>query len=272
MIRYRRYAEYEDLQYYNELYEAERKKMREQEKEKTAINKSKINSSVSSEKQTQNNPCFYMSGDKKESAFEMTEQIDLRCFENMDLIIKNIIFIALRNKTDFTSILENAEDLIKKDKRTKPRSKSKDKNHWLWLPVLNKAMVFLSIVADMLNCNIQEFFIDNEKVCKEYIYSLLKTFEDSEWCGNVEKGTGVADISYSCQNIDNLIYEKMSLTISRDYVDNIPYYLLSCGDLTINASSGNDYLTKGAYLIEESDGELKALVEKLIATHPEWEN
>ena len=196
--------------------------------------------------------------------------IDIQYFSRMDLVSKNLMFMALKNKIDIGKILCEVEDIMKQDERTNAAIN----NSWSWMPILEKAMIFLSILADKLNCSVQEFFIDNEEVRKKYIYKLLDEIKDWEWDeGCIGAETGEAEIricNYGDSELIDLFSPSMDLTINREYYDGVPNYTLSFGDLSIRPLSMYDYLIKGAYLLEEEEGKLKELVERLVKEHPEW--
>ena len=207
---------------------------------------------------------------KPKISYGAEKVIDVQHFTKMDLVSKNLMFIALKNKIDIGKILCDVENTMKQDERTN----AVPNNSWSWMPILEKATIFLSILADKLNCSIQEFFIDNEEACKKYIYKLLDGIKDWEWDeGYVDSKTGEAEIRICCYGDNksiNLLDSSMDLVINREYYDEIPYYALSYGDLSIKPLSVYDYLTKGAYLLEEEEGKLKELVERLVKEHPEW--
>ena len=200
--------------------------------------------------------------------------IDGYYFSKMNLVSKNIMLMALKNRVDIKSILDETELLMKKDERTNADSSSS----WSWMPILEKTMIFLTIIADKLNCNVQEFFIDNEETCKRYVYNLLEEIEDEEWTdGYVDAETGNAEISIRSYDASlnreikiDYLGDTMDLIISREYYDNIPYYQLSYGSLHMRENTAYDYMIKGAYLLEEEKGKLQELVEKLIEQHTEW--
>lgn len=277
MIWYRRYAAYEDLAYYDKLAEerCKREKMKEaKEKEEIVMGnqeKNVQNSSKQSTKKKQKNNKSQKSMEIPKIPYGTEKVIDIQYFGKMDLISKNLMIIALKNKVDIGKILYDVENIMKKDERT--NGKPAINNSWSWMPMLEKAMIFLTILADKLNCTVQEFFIDNEEVCKNYVYKLLDEIEDWEWNeGYIDSETGNAEICirYYGDNTSIDLYRSMDLTISREYYNGIPNYALSYGDLSVRALSMYDYLIKGAYLLEEEDGKLKEVVERLIKEHPEW--
>lgn len=203
--------------------------------------------------------------------------IDRSFWRQSDLINKNVMYMALKNKLDVSSILDEIEDMMKKDKRTNPEP-LRD-NQWAWFPVMENVMVFLSILADKLNCNIQELFIDNSELCKKYAYQLLDKIDVDEWNeGWVDAESGDTEIVIyrydwsflTDRKYDHDYVDTMDLVIGRQYIDGMANYYMSYGSLMVREKSRYDYLTKGAYLHEEEDGNLKEYVEKLISEHPEW--
>lgn len=277
MIWHRRYAAYDDLAYYDKLAEERRKIEMNKEEKKEKVEMTKQENVVQkpvkqNTKKKQKNKTTQNTMEIPKIAYGTEKIIDIHYFSKMDLVSKNLMIIALKNKIDIGKILYDVENIMKQDERT--NGKPAINNSWSWMPMLEKAMIFLSILADKLNCSVQEFFIDNEEVCKKYVYKLLDEIKDWEWDeGFVDAETGNAEICiryYGDNTFIDLYRPSMDLTISKEYYDEIPNYTLSYGDLSVRALSMYDYLIKGAYLLEEEDGKLKDLVERLIKEHPEW--
>lgn len=277
MMWCRRYAAYDDLAYYDKLAEKRRmiEKNKEEKKEKVEMTKQE-NVVQKPEKQNikkkQKDKMSQTTREIPKLAYGTEKVIDIQYFSKMDLISKNLMIMALKNKIDMGKIIRDVENIMKQDERTNGQPALN--NSWSWMPMLEKAMIFLSILADKLNCSVQEFFIDDEEVRKKYVYKLLDEIKDWEWDeGSVDAESGNAEIRirYYGENTSLDLFEpSMDLTISKEYYDGVPYYALSYGDLSVKALSMYDYLIKGAYLLEEEDGKLKELVERLIKEHPEW--
>ncbi len=275
MIWHRRYAAYDDLDYYDKLAEEKRIQARIEKENGEIVEMDKQENT--GQKPTQQNIKKKQKSKSRQNTMEKpkipygTEKvIDIQYFSRMDLVSKNLMFMALKNKIDIGKILCEVEDIMKQDERTNAAIN----NSWSWMPILEKAMIFLSILADKLNCSVQEFFIDNEEVRKKYIYKLLDEIKDWEWDeGCIDAETGEAEIricNYGDSELIDLFSPSMDLTINREYYDGVPNYTLSFGDLSIRPLSMYDYLIKGAYLLEEEEGKLKELVERLVKEHPEW--
>ena len=275
MIWHRRYAAYDDLDYYDKLAEEKRIQARIEKENGEIVEMDKQENT--GQKPTQQNIKKKQKSKRRQNTMEKpkipygTEKvIDIQYFSRMDLVSKNLMFMALKNKIDIGKILCEVEDIMKQDERTNAAIN----NSWSWMPILEKAMIFLSILADKLNCSVQEFFIDNEEVRKKYIYKLLDEIKDWEWDeGCIDAETGEAEIricNYGDSELIDLFSPSMDLTINREYYNGVPNYTLSFGDLSIRPLSMYDYLIKGAYLLEEEEGKLKELVERLVKEHPEW--
>ena len=275
MIWHRRYAAYDDLDYYDKLAEEKRIQARIEKENGEIVEMDKQENT--GQKPTQQNIKKKQKSKSRQNTMEKpkipygTEKvIDIQYFSRMDLVSKNLMFMAIKNKIDIGKILCEVEDIMKQDERTNAAIN----NSWSWMPILEKAMIFLSILADKLNCSVQEFFIDNEEVRKKYIYKLLDEIKDWEWDeGCIDAETGEAEIricNYGDSELIDLFSPSMDLTINREYYDGVPNYTLSFGDLSIRPLSMYDYLIKGAYLLEEEEGKLKELVERLVKEHPEW--
>lgn len=276
MIWHRRYATYDDLAYYDRLAEEQRKKVKENEVNRGDVTvmsqQEKVVNSKPKQKAKKKNVNSNSMMEIPRIPYGTEKVIDIQYFGKIDLISKNLMFIALKNKINMGSILNDVEGIMKKDERT--NSKPSINNSWSWMPLLEKAMIFLTILADKLDCSVQEFFIEDEEVCKRYIYKLLDEIKDWEWDeGYIDSETGNAEIFIRCfreTSLGDLYRPSMDLTITREYYDEVPIYTLAYGDLSVRALSIYDYLVKGAYLLEEEEGKLKDLVERLIKEHPEW--
>lgn len=211
------------------------------------------------------------------------EVVDIHHFIGRDFITKNIIIHALREKIEPVGLLIEAEILMQKDKRTNPSLVS-DPRYNPRMPKLEWSIVFLSIVAEMLGCSLQELIIFDEAYCKKFAYELLDSImaNISYFEGEVdERGNAVIEV-YPDRNHWLSSYVGVDqrlggyrctpvITVEKDvYDDGDVGYALSYGDLTVPKDIFLDYSLKGAYLLEEEKGKLQEFVDKLIIDHPEW--
>lgn len=307
MIWYRHYGEYDDLDYYDRIAEMNTRKKAKQtplvkNEDASAIFETIKNNVVSEEKvvKSQKNTMVQNSQPapskknnmNKPHGFEIKvpefgkEQIiDIEYFVGLpETVMANMMMIAIKNKKDIYEILVECEDKMKKDKRTNPDPKS----DWSKMPKLMPAIIFLSLVADKLDCAVYELFIDDFKRREKFVYGIIDYVRDymhsvkySIWdygevaqSGAAYFGIGDFDLAYGMVGTDKVRYPisaGMSLEFVKDVFDNGEVnYAISFGNLTIYNYSKYDYSLKGAYLLEESEGKLKDFIEEMIANHPEW--
>ena len=200
-------------------------------------------------------------------------------FVDADLVTQNIVFMALKNKKDLYRIFKEADEIMKKDARMNP---SPDSN-WYGYPLLNKAMIYMRIIADKLDCNYQEFFLDNSQIIKKYIYNLLDQISIDSWDGEFDKESGEAVISIESFD-DKLLgrdinkqtlearwaFKTMDLCLYKECDDGKPFYSVSYGSISVDTRNRNNNSVWGAYLLLEEEGKVKDLVEKLIEMNPDW--
>ena len=286
-IRYNRYAQYEDLAYYDKL--AEKRKMEK------GINTPAVNSS---------NKPVTTDKNSKNKISERKAIIDISHIVVMNVATRNILIYALQKKKDIYKIVSDADQLMLRDGRTSPEE-SEDIGRWQFVPALEKVTIFLSIISSKLECSLSDLFKDDEKLCKRVIYHLLEDISgDCDYIGPSdgevdEKGN--ASIYFSSfdgyfldfPNDDkfNSYYkrsysQRMELTFCRDRDEDGFYYSVSYGTVGplnlqyefFNAPKRNKHLSQfesrmmllDSCLYEEKRGALQKFVDRLIEKHPEW--
>lgn len=283
MISYKRYSNYENLNHYDNIDEKillrTRKQIKKQNIEKERVSETKVNN-TNKNKTSKNTSNQSNTKRTPKRVYGNDNVISQEFFKSMDLVSKNLMLIALKQGKDTKSIINEAEELMNQDRRT--NAELDIQNPWSWLPIVEKSTIFLSILADKLNCSVQDFFINDEKATKTYIYKLLDEISDYEWNdGFVESDTGNAEIkieSYEqtvagvnpTADILSTLLCPMDLVLYREYHDGVASYSISYGSLLSSIGFSNNYLIKGAYLWEEEKGKLQKTVERLLSAHPEW--
>ena len=193
-------------------------------------------------------------------------------FYDTDLVTRNIIYTALKNKKDLFTILKETDELMETDARMNPDPKSE----WYGFPLLNKAIVYMQILADKLDCNYREFFLDNSDLIRKFLYKMLDDISLESWNGDVDEEGNAEFFIFqfdkrflginSVSGLNELHvmnkYGTMDLVIDKEYYGESAHYSLSYGNLTIKQRKNN--IIWGAYLLEEDRGKLRDLVEKLI--------
>lgn len=280
MISHRKYGGLDNLEYYDKIVE---EKVRNEREKREAL---AIKTKTKEEKAT---PPVMKIKKKKSQDVDMTlhmpikygteKTIDVQYFSNMNLVSKNVMLMAIRQGKDVRKAIRETEELMKKDFRT--NIKWSMSSEWSWLPVLEKSMVFLSILADKLVCSVQDFFTDDASACKRLVYKLLESTKDSAWdSGFVSSVSGEAEIvsrfydEYcgwtkritTCDFFDG----GMNLTLRKEKVGEKAVYSLSYGSLQMKPLTAFDYMLEGACLWEEVEGMLKDTMERLIQAHTEW--
>lgn len=300
-VWYRRYAAYDDLEYYDRLAEKKRKDNETRvlssdtviakiDEDRTQEKKVDNHMNQQDEKPNSKKPNMKSKDKKKQRGLQFPKRpaygtekvIGIDNFISTDIVSKNLMLMALKRKIDIKRVLLEAEDLMKRDERTNPEP-SRD-NAWSWLPKLEKSVIFLNILAEKLDCSLTEFFIDDERTRKAFLYKFLSGIEDSEWeLKDIDSETGRAYIGisnygfnfkeYGYQYSDPLgmCARSMDLALEKEpQEDGSFWYSLEYGSLNIRPETSYDYAFMGAYLWEEGEGKLKDYIENLIAKHPEW--
>ena len=259
MIWHRRYGAYDDLAYYDEL--AKKKALEEKAKKVEPELANEMNSNQTKQK-CNNAPSKY----GRESV------VDIHHFLYADVVNANIMINAIKNKKDIVEILNKIEDLMKRDVRTNPSPKSQ----LSYFPKMDNAFRFLSILAEELDCAVSEIMCDDEFMRRKFAYDLLDGLKELETDFICDIDDGYAELTIDnfdfkygmTPNVYRNIYDRMSLTITKQtYDDGEVFYSLSFGCLLLDDRTKDKYMTKGAYIWEESEGHLKDFVEKIIA----WE-
>ena len=143
-MRYKQYAQYEDLAYYDKLAEEKRK----QEKEKEVA----LKEEKKAEKATKNKKEKFISDEQMEISFD---------------IYANIFIIAFDRKIDIYQSIKECEFLCEKDEIV-------GQTHAFALNPLEKSVVFLGLLAEKMNCKITDFFALNLEDRKKIAYRILK--------------------------------------------------------------------------------------------------
>ncbi|GEM_PF-5989343 len=299
MIWYRHYGTYDNLDYYDKYSEtiANRKKKepvkktnsvevmtnfdtnndQKTELEVTVEIKNAQESNVTKKTNQHKNKKTNKTYNKKQPEYGKEQLIDLhQLFELPHVVMANIMILAMQRKKDIRMIMKETEALMKNDFRTNP---APDTN-WSWMPKLETSLIFLSILAEKLECGAYDLFIDDEKRRKRFVCKLLEELkEDAEyWEGWIEE-SGEAEISISSfdfvyhmtTEFADIFDERMTLSITKEIFDDGEVnYALSFGNLIVKEKTKYDYMTKGAYLWEEKEGILKDFMENILQHHPEW--
>lgn len=96
--------------------------------------------------------------------------IDTHHFVYSNIVMSNVMIIAMKNKKDIYEILIECENIMNNDYRTNAVLKI----CWSYMPIMDKLMIFMSLLAEKLNCNIWDFFVNEPTQRKEFVYSLIK--------------------------------------------------------------------------------------------------
>lgn len=217
--------------------------------------------------------------DPKELAIKYgtEELLEIQDFLHYEYVMANIMAIAVKNKKDIFGILRECESLMRKDRRANPVPEEE----LYRFPKLFFMMVFLNLLAERLECEVYEFFIDNDRTRKRFAYQMVDyAREHKEDCDIDIDDSGFTVISMSSidQRLemtqenrmhgffpDGEIWRMMDLTFEKEIFDDGPNYSVAFGSLCIAPCTREKYCSEGAYLYEEEDGRIKDFVEEMIS-------
>lgn len=292
MIWNRKYGEYDDLDYYDRQAEIKmkQKKIKESIKEKELVIKKEVESLIKcSEQEKIKEETIEIDKSKKqktthnqtEMQYGKEELIDITHFiELPDMVMANIMIYAMKHKKDICKIIRETEELMKNDCRTNPSPES----DWAWTPKLENSLVFLSILCEKLDCEVYRLFIDDIKRRKRFVYELIEDVKiclkkpyislDRDACDLEDVQISIKDFDFEykmAKERARTMKERMSLTLEKKKYDNGKInYAISFGNLLVRNDTKDNYIIKGAYLWEETEGALKDFIEDQISKHPEW--
>lgn len=164
MIRYSRYGQYDDLKYYD--------KLAEQERQCKKVNARPENSNSEDRKNKFKKKLVDLNN-KYGGGYGVDELIDAHHFVYSNIVMSNVMIIAMKNKKDIYEILTECENTMNKDYRTN----AVPKISWSYIPIMDKFMIFTSLLAEKLNCNIWDFFVNEPTQRKDFVYSLIKQLQ-----------------------------------------------------------------------------------------------
>lgn len=190
MIWYDRRNSYDDLEYYNRLVEENRKKkelarkvhnMENEEKSVTVELKGTVT-------EKQQNIKLPKKKKKKSQSNQNTHQIeqpkkekviDDKYFKNTIDWYANIYLIAFERKMDIFNAICECEHLCEEDLRM-----SDDyRNFFAPVTVLDRAIVFLNLLADKMGCDVYEFIFPNAEMRSRRVYRILDKIEE-QYCNS----------------------------------------------------------------------------------------
>ena len=279
------YGKYDDLEYYDRLIaeqEKEKRLLAEKEHQKQESDKKTMdnNSANKDNKKKTNNKKKYYTASKtlpvKNQSFYGNESIiSAEYFDRLSNIFRaNVMIKALEKKIDIYGILDECEDIMKRDILVNPPVNGESYNY----PRLEKDLVFINLLADKIRCPITELFIENKDKNKEFVYKLIddeiKPFWEDMFDIYGYDDTGVVlwvndfDRLYEMTNVNTRITSFMSLSLYK-YItkDGKILYSISFGNFNIPFNLGYQYIFRGAFLWEEEEGRLKDLIEDVIRSH-----
>ena len=261
MIWYGIGKSYDDLDYYDKLAEKNRK---------NRVFTMNIHDTVTEENEKivekkENKSKKKKNKNQREDQFEIKEYIDGKQFANYDIITRNAAFYALKKKKDISYMVYELEAIMRYDK-------GMIRNRIL--PMLEKGMIFLSVLAEKLECSIYDLLRNTDEERKEYIYDLLDKIEDDEWnVIYIDEGNNEVELSLGCYFVhnDRKVYEENNIflddtdLIIKKVLDGDKYiYGICYGNLVVRDDIYDTYLGRGAWLLVEEDGKIKEVLERII--------
>ena len=281
MIWHSHYGKYENLEYYDRMAaEKEKEKRLITEKERLKVEeekkvKNKNQTGKNNKKQSQINSSTHKNP-LKPAPFGTESIISYEYYDRLSNIFRaNVMIEALERKLDIYGIINECEEIMKKDILTNPPENSL----FYVYPRLERDLVFINLLADKMKCSVSDLFIENKKKNKTIIYKLIDEEinkyiipEEFDFFGYSENGVSFEfkdfDGFYEMADVRDRITSRMSLTLTKFCTnDKKVLYSISFGNLGLPYDSLHSYLFKGAYLWEEENGKLKDLIEKVIINH-----
>lgn len=301
MIWYRHYGEYDNLDYYNKYSETIANRKKKEPVKKTDSVEDMTNSDTNNYQQSEMEVTAEVKNSQEPNVIKKANQhknkkknktyhekqpecgkdklIDIHHFiELPKVVMANIMIMAMQRKKDIRMIMKETETLMKNDFRTNPEPDT----DWAYMPKLESSLIFLSILAEKLECGAYDLFINDERRRRRFICKLLEELKehDEYWEGWIE-GSGDAGISiksfdfvyHMTTDFADVFDEIMSLYITKDIFDDGEVnYSLYFGNIIVKEKTKYDYMIKGAYLWEEEEGNLKDFMENILQQHPEWQS
>lgn len=116
------------------------------------------------------------------------------------------------------------------------------------MPMMDKFMIYMSLVAERLNCTIWDFFTDEPIQRKDFVYSLIKQLQTDSYLypddGEININESAEflynnfDHTYGMSNVMHQpVYHDMALTFSKEVFEDEINYSVSFGDMTINSNT-----------------------------------
>lgn len=250
----------------------------QQYKSKNDVKKQKVK--IQKPKETENNELsrFSLFSTGKE------EVIDPLYFGDYWNIPTNIMAIALKKKINISKVLDDIEMQLLNDIRINPNYKNAICNQSY---ILNNSIVALRMIADKLDCSINDLLDFNRNEYKRVAYSILdivKEVPDYELKGYIcnDSKNAVLSIPYFDKYLidgDNCIIDEedeeaypfdMKLEIVRIHVNGKPFYYMQYGAELVYMREWFEYIPKQASIWGSSSGKIKQVAEGIFKKHPEW--
>ena len=286
MIRFSKYGQYDDLDFYDRLVQQRRVLL---EAEMDEQNPNAIEDITQIESKDTKPKKKHKKKENKNTYDPWNIQIQYGTEEVLDIqriigpyqdMMANIMVLALKHKKDIYSILSECEDVFSKDSRINPPPKT----DWCLCPKLDHSIAFLSLVAEKLDCNLYDFFIDNKLERQKIVYRVIDFLRRQSSIDTVFFDYGTinedGEAEFSIRNFDfeygmsdrfaRSLIDNMALTFYKEQFAAGTEYAISFGDLTVRFSTSRTYSLKGAYLYDEEEGQLKDYIEETIAKNPQW--
>ena len=293
LIRYsQKYAPYDDLEYYDELAKRQRnteKNIRTSETP-SVLTETSSKSDKPTEHPQKKDMQKTMSNEKTRPKQKKKKEVSLiyKSHTNITygteavidtnhylgisyIVPANIMMIALQKKLDIYEIMDECEKLAASDKYLNPNPE-----YLYQCSKVERSLVFMSLLAEKMQCSVYQFFINDSESRRQFVYSLLNDLQDDLWtvskdCINEETGDAefiVSQFDYIYGMAEKINYkhsQSMDLTVSKNkFSSDKIFYALGFGCLDINYENDNDFMHKGAYIWEEEEGKLRDYVEHLI--------
>ncbi|WP_352398298.1 hypothetical protein [[Clostridium] aminophilum] len=279
-MRRNRYADYDNLSYYDRKFEEEQllriKKMLTDEADKTTVieEERKVPASPHKKKRKSLNANLPLIKDvlsyygiPKNGS---TEVIDNHFYFDVESVVtSNILITAMKSKKDIYSIMKECDELISNDDRI--YIDGFDNYVHSAISKQKTVLTYFALLADRIGCDWREFFENDIAKKQKFIYELLSYLISSNIILNYDRD----DDWFICEDFDYLygmtetrnarVDNSLCLCVWRDFDHNgTAHYGIGFGKILCNNSTcfhSPSYFTE---LYSEIEGKLKSYVDDLI--------
>lgn len=187
------------------------------------------------------------------------------------VVTSNIFMYAIKNRKDIYSIMSECDQLMLSDQRINPDI-FKSKIFWNTVSKQESVFTYLAVLAEKLEINWKDLFVDDKEKRKQFVYELLDYMRDNKISPYFER-LWVGEDYFICEDFDVLIgmttrsswniLKEMPLYVWKNIEsDGKIYYGIDFGRSWINAEKHFHFPSTVANLYSETEGKLKDYIEE----------